>query len=255
MRSVFCVMKEELQLRIKEQQFYIEQSRARLLPPFANIEAEADVLEKEWVETGSVCFDPAISDISDVYEFAFHQSLEHYDLLQDMHMRTILSIVAGMYHQFDKSYRMMVARELHQAGWIIGTYTREIIWKCTWRQMEALMRAFGWDMTLTRGYTHLEAMRLVVNVFKHGEGVAFKDLKRKFPQFIPSINEGTESCAHVDHTYMKVGEENLEPFSEAILDFWGSVPNNLCIDSEVDALDVPKFYADALRADLKVQGA
>lgn len=250
MHGIFCIMKEELQLRIEEQCFYLEQSRARLLPPFANIEAEAEALEKEFVETIPDYFDPENSDMSDIYEAAFYHSLKHYDLLRDMRTRTILSIVAGMYHHFDKSYRTLVARELRQGGWVIGTHTREILWKCSWRQMELLMRAFGWDMTQAEGYAQLEAMRLVVNVFKHGEGVAFRDLMRQFPQFIPSIKENVGSWSYVDHTYMEVTEEHLEPFSEAILDFWKAVPSELSIDSTVVNLDVPQFYADALRADL-----
>ena len=123
MHGVLCVMDEELRLRIKEQRFYLVQSKARLLPPFANIVAEADALEMEYVETIPDYFDPENSDMSEVYDAALRHGLEHYDLLQDMKSRTILSIVAGMYHHFDKCIRTMLARELGQGGWVIGKNT------------------------------------------------------------------------------------------------------------------------------------
>ena len=251
MHGVLCVMDEELRLRIKEQRFYLVQSKARLLPPFANIVAEADALEMEYVETIPDYYDPENSDMSEVYDAAFHHGLEHYDLLQDMKSRTILSIVAGMYHHFDKCIRTMLARELRQGGWVIGKNTRDIIWKCSWRQLESLMRSFGWDMAKAPGYNQLEAMRLVVNVFKHGEGVAFQDLKNQFPQFIPAMAKDASPWSYVDHTDMAIEEHHLEPFSDAIIGFWEALPGQLSIAPDVKTLVVPQFFGDALRADLK----
>ncbi|WP_049452046.1 hypothetical protein [Stenotrophomonas maltophilia] len=81
-RGVFCFMAEEITLRVKEQHFYLAQAKARLLTPFAAIEAEAEAMEQECLDNPPECFDPEQWDMSMVYEAAFHRSLEHYDLLQ-----------------------------------------------------------------------------------------------------------------------------------------------------------------------------
>lgn len=123
-RGVFCFMAEKIALRVKEQRFYLDQSKARLLSPFASIEAEADAMEKECLENPPEFFDPENWDMSMVYEAAFHRSLEHYDLLHEMRERTLLGIAAGMYHHFEKSFRVRLARELRQSGWVIGKNPR-----------------------------------------------------------------------------------------------------------------------------------
>ncbi|ATS62674.1 MULTISPECIES: hypothetical protein [Xanthomonas] len=139
-RGIFCFMAGELEFQVKEQRFYLEQSKARLLPPFASIEAEADAKEKECLENPPEFFDPEDGEMSMIYEAAFHQGLEHYDLLNEMRDRTVLGIAAGMYHHFEKSFRVRVARELRQSGWVIGKKpgirsggrTGVILKRCLW---------------------------------------------------------------------------------------------------------------------------
>ncbi|MFY0186144.1 hypothetical protein PV767_18895 [Stenotrophomonas rhizophila] len=247
--GVFCFMAEEIALRVKEQRFYLTQAKARLLTPFAAIEAEAEAMEQDCLENPPECFDPEQWDMSMVYEAAFHQSLEHYDLLHEMRERTLLGIAAGMYHHFEKSFRVRVARELRQAGWVIGEKTRDQIWRCEWSQLEALLVAFGWDVPSVPHYQDLEALRLVVNVFKHGEGPAFEALKQRFPRFVPELESGENSWRYVDYTSMCVTEEHLDAFSEAIVSFWEAIPLRLAVEDDVAALDLPSFYAKAMRLD------
>lgn len=248
-RGVFCFIPEEIALRVKEQRFYLAQAKARLLPPFAEIEAEAEAMEKEYLENPPECPDPENWDMSMVYDAAFHQSLEHYDLLHEMRERTILGIAAGMYHHFEKSFRVRVARELRQAAWVIGMKTRDQIWRCEWGQLESLMVAFGWDVLSVPRYQDLEALRLVVNVFKHGEGQSFETLKERFPCYIPSLASDEDSWRYVDYTSMRVTEEDLEAFSLAIVSFWEAVPLQLSVEEGVAALELPSFYAKAMRQD------
>lgn len=46
-KGVFGFMAEEIALRVKEQRFYLTQAKARLLTPFAAIEAEAEAMEQD----------------------------------------------------------------------------------------------------------------------------------------------------------------------------------------------------------------
>ncbi len=248
-KGVFAFMAEEIALRVKEQRFYLTQAKARLLTPFAAIEAEAEAMEQDCLENPRECFDPEHWDMSMVYEAAFHRSLEHYDLLHEMRERTLLGIAAGMYHHFEKSFRVRVARELRQAGWVIGEKTRDQIWRCEWTQLEALLVAFGWDVPSVPHYQDLEALRLVVNVFKHGEGPAFEALKQRFPRFVPQLESDEGSWRYVDYTHMCVTEEHLDAFSNAIVSFWEGIPLRLSVEEGVAALELPSFYAKAMRQD------
>ncbi|UYK83721.1 hypothetical protein NG827_14765 [Xanthomonas sacchari] len=247
-RGIFCFMGEEIAQQVEEQRFYLVESKARLLPPFASIEAEADAKEKECLESPPEYFDPEQWDMSMVYEAAFHRGLEHYDLLQEMRQRTILGIAAGMYHHFDKSLRVRVARELRQSGWVVGEKTREQIWRTDWSNLEALLVAFGWNVPSVTGYENLEALRLVVNAFKHGEGQAFEDLKKRFPRFIPTLTSGSP-WAYADYTHLCITEDHLSTFSKAIESFWEAIPRQLSVEEGVDSLELPAFYAKAMQKD------
>src|SRR5690606_18906531 len=92
--------------------FYVDQARARLLSRFENIDEEADRASNAWVEARSEYFDPDIHDPSEIYDGAFDAGLQLYDLLSDMRERTRLSVVAGMYHEWDKQFRGWVTNEV-----------------------------------------------------------------------------------------------------------------------------------------------
>ncbi|MEA0681702.1 hypothetical protein [Xanthomonas campestris] len=248
-KGVFCFTAKEIALRVKEQGFYLEQAKGRLLSPFALISEEAEAVEKKFLDNPPEFPNPEDGDMSVVCEAAFHESLEHYDLLHEMRERTILSIAAGMYHHFDKSFRVRVARELRQAGWVIGTKTREEIWRSDWGNLEDLFKAFGWEIASIPGYGDLEALRLVVNVFKHGEGPAFEKLKLRFPRFIPKLEAGEDPWLYVDYTHMSVTEAHLDEFSDAIVHFWEAVPLQLSINPDLSCLTLPAFFSKAMRQD------
>ncbi|MBV6808172.1 hypothetical protein [Xanthomonas euvesicatoria] len=247
-RGIFCFTAKEIAQQVEEQRFYLVESKARLLPPFASIEAEADAMEKECLESPPEYFDPESGDMESVYEAAFFRGLEHYDLLQEMRQRTILGIAAGMYHHFDKSFRVRVERELRHSGWVVGETTRDQIWRSDWSKLKALLAALGWDVQSATGYQDLESLRLVVNAFKHGEGQAFEDLKKRFPRFIPTLTSESP-WSYVDYTRLCVTEDHLGTFSKAIEGFWEAIPRQLSVEDGVESLELPAFYAKAMQKD------
>lgn len=91
--------------------FYVEQARNGLLAQFKNLESEADAYETSYLEASSQGFDPDKHDPADCYETAFQQSVNFYILLCNMRDQTILSVVAGMYHQWDKQFREWLTKE------------------------------------------------------------------------------------------------------------------------------------------------
>lgn len=100
--------------------FYVEQARKRLLTQFENIEAEADKASEDWLENNSHRFDPDRDDPGSFYEAAGEAGIEFYRLLSDMRDQTQLSVVAGMFHEWDKQLRDWLVREIghwHRGIW------------------------------------------------------------------------------------------------------------------------------------------
>lgn len=231
-----------------EHRFYVEQARKRLLSQFENLEAEADKAAEEHLEKMSIHFNPDKHDPSDFYEAAHDKGIEFYQLLSDMHENTRLSVVAGMFHQWDKKLRDWIVREMHH--WHHGENAAGSIWKVDVSALMDFLVAFGFNVKALPCYERLDAMRLVVNVFKHGNGRSLDELKESFPEFISDPFGGDSDhqffLHYLEHTDMKVSDAHLGQFSEAILDFWLAVPNEIYL---TDELVVPNWFEKAFLKD------
>jgi hypothetical protein len=231
-----------------EHRFYVEQARKRLLSQFENIGAEADKAAEEHLEKMSMHFNPDVHDPSDFYESANDKGIEFYQLLSDMNETTRLSVIAGMFHQWDKKLRDWITREMHH--WHHGENATQEIWKVDFPKIMDFLVAFGFNVKALPCYERLDAMRLVVNIFKHGNGRSLDELKESFPEFIadPLDGEGDHRLFphYLDHTDMKVLDAQLDQFSEAILDFWKAVPKEIFLSEEID---VPKWFEKAFLKD------
>lgn len=231
-----------------EHRFYVEQARRRLLSQFDNMEEEANKAAEEHLETISRDFNPDVHDEADFYEFANDKGIEFYQLLSDMQERTRLGVIAGMYHEWDKKLRQWIAREMMH--WHRGEYVVDAVWKTDILSVFELLRVFGFDARAVLGYERLDAMRLVVNVFKHGDGTSFDELKEKYPEVFPDPLGGMESrisLAHLDYTNMRVSDEHLDQFSAAILNFWQAVPEHMYLPPQ--EVEVPKWFEKAYQKD------
>jgi len=242
-------MDSERELRILEHQFYVEQAKNRLLSQFANIEAEADQAEAEHWERSGQSFDPEWHDPGDLAEAARDHGVEFYQLLSDMHGRTRLSVVAGMYHHWDKTFRRFLVREFRWPRLVIGDHTRRALWKLDSVNLEKLLAAIGLDLSSLACYPRIEAMRLVVNVFKHGEGKSLDDLRERFPEF---LRESAHRWNVYDDTNMEVTDDHVEEFSTAIKSFWHELPPSVTFDEDA-TLDVPSEFEKAWKKDLAAQ--
>lgn len=231
-----------------EHRFYVEQARKRLLSQFENIETEADKAAEEHLDKMSIHFNPDKHDPSDFYEAAHDKGIEFYQLLSDMHENTRLSVIAGMFHQWDKKLRDWIVCEMHH--WHHGENAKGSIWKADVLAIMDFLVAFGFNVKDLPCYERLDAMRLVVNVFKHGNGRSLDELKESFPEFISDslggIGDHKLSLHYLDHTNMKVSDVQLEQFSEAILDFWKDVPKEIFLPDELNA---PKWFEKSFLKD------
>lgn len=228
--------------------FYVEQARRRLLSQFEDIEAEADKAAEDWLQQSSGRFDPDRHDPGDFYEAANDAGIEFYTLLTDMRDQTLLSVVAGMFHEWDKQLRDWLVREIQH--WHSGDAAASKVWSADFPQIAELLESLGWPISTTAYFQRLDACRLVVNVYKHGKGKSLEDLKAKYPDYLDDPFQGSgggfSNVDYRDHTHLKVSDAQFQEFSDAIVSFWQAVPENI-VKSMV--ADVPDWLGKAILKD------
>ena len=243
--SLFQMYEPFRQSLIVEHLFYIDQARQRLLSQFDDIASEADKASTEWLEKNGHRFDPDRHDEASFLESAHDVGIQFYQLLNDMHDRTRLSVVAGMYHEWDKSLRKWLTDEIRH--WHTGDTVSRKIWTVDFGSLAVLMESLGWRVRDQLYFPKLDACRLVVNVYKHGKGTSFNELKGKYPEYLPDplgeINEEFSSSGYLDYTNLKVSDDQVQEISDAIVAFWKDVPEHIF---SRDDLEMPDWFARAM---------
>lgn len=233
---------------IKGHLFYVEQARKRLLSQFAGIECDADQAAEEWLEQSRQHFDPDRQDPGDFYEKAHDVGIEFYGLLSDLRERTCLSVVAGMFHEWDKQLRDWLVSEIRH--WHRGDIASSKVWSADFSQIADLLETWGWNVRSMDYFRTLDACRLVVNVYKHGKGKSLDELMKNFPEYLDDPMkdfDGTFSdTGRLDHTHLKVNAAQFQAFSDGIVAFWRDVPENV-IESQIT--DVPDWLDKAILKD------
>lgn len=215
-----------------EHRFYVEQARKRLLSQFRDIESEANQTTETYLEKNSNhFFDPDRHDPSDFYEAANDEGVEFYRLLSDMNERTRLSVITGMYQEWDKQLRDWLTKEIRH--WHAGSNLSHAVWKASFEKVMDLLGALGLPVNHANYYTKLDALHLVVNVFKHGKGDSLTSLKERYPDYLENPLAGASqwSLDFLDHTNLKITDGQIDEFSEAIIAFWQGVPEQIYDDS------------------------
>jgi len=230
---------------IKSHSFYVEQARKRLLSQFEDIEADANRAAEEWLLQSGQRFDPDRHDPGDFYEAANDVGIEFYGLLSDLREVTRLSVVAGMFHAWDKGLRDWLVREIQH--WHRGSNVSHKVWSADFGQLTELLESFGWNVRGADYYQKLDACRLVVNVYKHGKGKSLDELRNGFPEYLDDPLEGIGAALSItdyrDHTNLKVSDAQLQEFSDAIVAFWRDVPESV---TEAQVTEVPGWFGKAI---------
>jgi hypothetical protein len=233
---------------IEQHEFYVREARSRLLSRFDDIEADSDKAAEAWLEDSGRWFDPDNDDPGSYYEQANDVGIQHYQMLSDMREQTRLSVVAGMYHQWDKELRDWLVREIQH--WHSGDYVRARVWGADFVLIMDLLESFGWPLRTTPYFKSLDACRLVVNVYKHGEGPSLEDLRGRFSEYLHDPfggdGAGLSDVALRDHTALRVNDEQFQGFADAIPAFWREVPENV-LGSSISV--VPPWFEKAILKD------
>lgn len=231
---------------IEETQFFFDQANKRLLTQFADdtLEADAKSYSEAAYEKMGQRFDPDIHDPASDAEDAFHEGVEHYRLLSQMKKDVRLSMISTMYHIWEKELRDWLVQEVrYWAGRPVG----DVIWEQPIDYIFNLLKDAGYvDVRKENYFKALDALRLVVNVFKHGDGKSLKDLDKKYPNFTATANAGLFSknlrMRVLKHEHMDVTDAHFDEFRGALISFWKSLPANMMV-SEIKSL--PKWFRDA----------
>lgn len=232
---------------LNSHKFYVEQAQKRLLSQFENMEQEAKKFAEEWIDKNDYYFDPDIHDPADIYDQANDEELEFFLELSELKDQVRLSIVAGMYHKWEKQLREWLVNEARH--WNKYEILKSKIWLISIADIFDMFEKFGWNIFNEQFYKEIDACRLVVNVFKHGNGNSLNDLKQKYPEYIVDplqSNNHITNREYLDYTNLELSDKQLQEFSDAITGFWESIPDNIFI-SQINSF--PKWLEKILGQD------
>ncbi len=233
------------ELLIRSHKFYVEQAKKRLLSQFQNIEEEAEKYSHEWLNQHSPMFDPDRYNADDFYDQATDEGLEHYQMLKDMQNRTRLSVISGMYHEWEKQLCGWLSKETD--NWFIGNETKQAIGCINFSDLMDFLEGIGFQLKSTPCFASLDRCHLIVNAYKHGDGSAFKKIRKLHPEFIDTSINYSLLINVSDLTEIVVSDAHVDEFSKAITDFWESVPENVF---ESDIICIPEWFGKALKKDV-----
>lgn len=230
---------------IEELDFYVAQANKRLLNQFDNMSEEAEAHANDVYEAMGAFFDPDRHDPGDFAETANDHGIQFYGLLDDMRKQTIVSVAAGMYHQFEIKLRDFLVKEFQKS--FRADKLRQKLWRQDISRIFDVVEGCGWKVRDQPFFPVIDACRLVVNVFKHGDGPSLDELKLKYPRYLRSIygeDEIEKIWRYIDYTHLTVELEDIGKFHAAFRDFWNSIPE---YTNASQAVDVPEWFANALK--------
>ena len=242
---------------IEKHEFYVSQAKSRLLDQFTDeeITKEADRVADESWEARGRNFNPDFDDPADGAEDAYQDGVWRYQLMAELRDSVRMNIIAGFFHEWEKTLRQWLVDEVRQ--WHHGEGTKSKIWKANFDDLYELLESFGWDLKVAPWFAALDSCRLVVNVHKHGDGPSLTHLDQAYPQFLVHpladlLDDGGLFLDQKSHEHMKVNDTDLDAFADAITQFWRDVPENV-FNSQIE--NPPGWLLKSIKKDDNSTGA
>jgi hypothetical protein len=206
---------------IERHNFYFEQVKKRLFSAFHDIDKEADRHADE-IYNRMGKYASEYSDPADYAEAAHEAGVDHLLMFAELYNQVILGALAGMYHQWDKELREFIVRELRYS---CEDETLKSIWKSNIGEVFDLLKDFGWDCRNAPFFPGLDASRLIVNVYKHGNGNALEDLAKKYPEYLLGCESQQNSpYSRLDHDLLTITEDQFGQLADNVRLFWEDFP-------------------------------
>jgi hypothetical protein len=201
---------------IDRHDFFVTQVQARVFAQFQDIDGEADrYIEEEYHQIGRRSH-PDDDGVA-AAEAARDAGYGYHGLLTELHQQMILASLAGLYHQWDKDLRDFVERELRQS--FIGEVATDAAWK---GDVLGILNHFGWKYRDEGFFRKIDACRLIVNVYKHGNGRSLDDLLDRYPDYLTNSR----------HESLTVSEQQFLDVAAAFREFWEAFPERLYLEGD-----------------------
>ncbi len=241
---------------VEKHVFYVQQAKKRLLEQFtdAAISQEADgVADASWDRRGQN-FNPDYDDPADGAEDAYHDGVWRYQLLMELRDNVRLNIVSGFFHTWEKTLREWMVLQVQ--SWHRGETVRDKLWRSPIPDLFDLLEGFGWPLRAAPFFPALDACRLIVNVHKHGDGPALKDLAAQYPRYLVHPlstlqNQLSKPWFKPKHDHLKIDNVDLDAFADAITAFWSQVPLEMF---DPTGINPPGWFIKAVKADQNIAG-
>lgn len=209
----------------------IETLEGRLLPTFANVEAEAKMkTEEEWER---LCSLPASDDIemSDLAERAFETGLAHYEMMTGLRQGLQNMFAAAFFHLYEQQVMLFHRRQvLHPTEENDPKLFKHSVFRQRLLQL-------GMDITAFASWAILEELGLAANTVKHAGGDSATKLHARRPDLFkpPALAglsfHGVKSPARVftplmgEDIYVSISD--LKRYAQAVEQFWEELLNTM----------------------------
>lgn len=230
--------------------FYVKELQSLFLPLLSEdaIKIEADKVANEtWDSTGAD-FNSDFHDEGNVSENASDCSYSRWELQNELRKNLLLSSTAIVFHDWEKQLRQWLTEQV--SHWCQQESLKRRVWEASFVEILNLLKCMEVDVRAEEYFNKLNACRLIVNVFKHGNGASFDELKKKHPEYLRNYEGMSKadlsflsSISWQNHTSLEITIDDLSNFSDAILNFWKSIPEEAI---EADLALVPKWFRNAI---------
>jgi hypothetical protein len=213
---------------VAEHDFYVAQVNERVISQFQDMQGDAERYAEAEYQHLSARPSWGDDDMGAVAEHAHDNTVEYYRLLAGLRQSVILGALAGLYHQWEKQLRDFIQIDL--AHDMSQDAAAKIAWSGDIANVFDFLRKLGWDMRSEPFYPLIDACRLVVNVYKHGQGPSLIELNAKYPEYLPDPLGGmidADRSRHIHHEWLSLSEEGFTNIAGGLRAFWEAFPERL----------------------------
>jgi hypothetical protein len=222
---IFYMAEVDKHIILDTHKFYVREAQNRLIHQFDSLDKEMEIIVQQYIESSKKSFNPDSTDFSNLYESAIEYGNNHCLALSEMKDTVLLALTANMFHQFDKTLRQKIISEMNHS--LNSEFIQPLVWDINFIQLIELLDWIGINIKETNFIKKIDTCRLLVNVYKHGDGAANKQLFKNHPEYYSSHITDLEYNPHISnqsYEFLQVKDHQFIEFSEAIIEFWKSLP-------------------------------
>jgi hypothetical protein len=220
----------------EEHDFYVAQINQRVIAQFQNLEKDADHHAEAEYKRMSARYGHEDADPAAFAEAAHDNAIGFYTMLSELKQQVILGALAGLYHRWEKGLRGFIEREL--AHDFVQEDADKAAWSGPINDVFGILEQFGWDIRAQPFFPAIDVCRLVVNVYKHGQGPSCTELNKKYPQYLPDPIGSilpTKRPRRISHEWLALTEQEFAEIAKGLCAFWEAFPERLYLKEQSSA--------------------